>query len=56
MQIIKANTIIDDKGKFDIEDFFDNLVDEGIVGDREDIIDNGDGSHIIATKKIRIYG
>ena len=49
MQIIKANTIIDDKGKFDIDDFFDNLVEEGIVGDREEIIDNGDGSHTITT-------
>ncbi len=49
MQIIKANTIIDDKGKFNIDDFFNNLVEEGIVGDREEIIDNGDGSHTITT-------
>ena len=32
MQIIKANTIIDNKGKFNIDDFFNNLVEEGIVG------------------------
>ena len=49
MQIIKANTAIDNKGKFNIDDFFDNLVEEGIVGDREEIIDNGDGSHTITT-------
>ena len=49
MQIIKANTIIDDKGKFDKDDFFNNLVEEGIVGDREEIIDNGDGSYTITT-------
>ena len=39
MQIIKSNTIIDNKGKFNIDDFFDNLVEEGIVGDKEEIID-----------------
>ena len=49
MQIIKANTAIDNKGKFNKDDFFDNLVEEGIVGDREEIIDNGDGSHTITT-------
>ena len=49
MQIVKANTAIDNKGKFDKDDFFDNLVEEGIVGDREEIIDNGDGSHTITT-------
>ena len=51
MQIIKANTIIDNKGKFNIDDFFDNLVEEGIVGDREEIIDNGDGSYTITTEE-----
>ena len=51
MQIIKANTIIDDKGKFDKDDFFNNLVEEGIVGDREEIIDNGDGSYTITTEE-----
>ena len=49
IELIKANTIIDNKGKFDIDDFFNNLVEEGIVGDREEIIDNGDGSHTITT-------
>ena len=51
MQITKANTIIDNKGKFDIDDFFNNLVEEGIVGDREEIIDNGDGSYTITTEE-----
>ena len=51
MQIIKANTAIDNKGKFNKDDFFDNLVEEGIVGDREEIIDNGDGSYTITTEE-----
>ena len=51
MQIIKANTIIDNKGKFNIDDFFNNLVEEGIVGGKEEIIDNGDGSYTITTEE-----
>ena len=49
MQITKGNTYIDKVGKFDIDDFLNNLVEEGIVGDREEIIDNGDGSYTITT-------
>ena len=49
MQITKGNTYIDKVGKFDIDDFFGNLVEEGIIGDREEIIDNGDGSYTITT-------
>src|SRR5699024_12642434 len=51
MQIIKANTAIDGKGKFNIDDFFNNLVEEGIEGDREEIIDNGDESYTITTEE-----
>ena len=51
IELIKANTIIDNKGKFNIDDFFDNLVEEGIIGDREEIIDNGDGSYTITTEE-----
>ena len=51
MEMIKANTVIDNKGKFDIDDFFNNLVEEGIVGGREEIIDNGDGSYTITTEE-----
>lgn len=56
MEILKTNTIIDNKGKFNIEDFFDNLVEEGIVGSKEDIIDNGDGTHTIITDEGFIMG
>ena len=49
IEMIKVNTVIDNNGEFNIDDFFDNLVEEGIVGGREEIIDNGDGSHTITT-------
>ena len=51
MQITKGNTYIDKVGKFDIDGFFDNLVEEGIIADREEIIDNGDGSYTITTEE-----
>ena len=49
IEMIKANTVIDNKGEFNIDDFLDNLVEEGIVGSREEITDNGNGTYTIVT-------
>ena len=47
MQIVKGNTAIDNNGKFNIDDYFDDLVEEGIIGSKDEIVDNGDGSYTV---------
>ena len=47
MQVAKGNSYIDNIGKFDLDNFFDNLVNDKIVGSKDDITDNGDGSYTV---------
>ena len=37
MEILKANTMIDGNGKINIQDFLNNLIEEGIIESSDDI-------------------
>ena len=55
MELIKANVYYDNQGKFNKDDFFQGLVDEGIVGSLDDIKDNGNGTYTIVTEDGYIF-
>ena len=49
MEILKANTMIDGNGKINIQDFLNNLIEEGIIESSDDITNNEDGTYTITT-------
>ena len=50
MEILKANTMIDGNGKINIQDFLNNLIEEGIIIESsDDITNNEDGTYTITT-------
>lgn len=55
IELVKANVLIDNKGKINKDDFFDGLIEEGIVGSKDDIVDNGDGTYDVTTKDDYVF-
>ena len=55
IEIVKGNVLIDNKGKINKDDFFDGLIEEGIVESEDKIIDNGDGTYDITTKDDYVF-
>ena len=55
MEIVKGNVLIDNLGKLNKDDFFDGLIDEGIVESKDDIIDNGDNTYDVTTKEDYVF-
>ena len=55
IEIVRGSVLIDNLGKMDKDDFFDELIDEGIVISRDDIVDNGNDTYDITTKEGYVF-
>ena len=50
MELAKAEVAMENGGKVDVDDFFNKLEENGVIGSVEnDVVDNGDGSYTITT-------
>ena len=50
MQLAKADVAMENGGKVEVDDFFEKLEENGVIGNVEnDVIDNGDGTYDIVT-------
>ena len=50
LELAKLSAYINEEYKFNLDDYFQSLEDEGIIGSKEeDIVDNGDGTYEITT-------
>ena len=50
LELAKLSAYINEEYKFNLDDYFQSLEDEGIIGNKEeDIVDNGDGTYEITT-------
>lgn len=56
LEIAKAAEYIDGLGKINVDDYFERIEDEDIIGSKEDdVIDNGDGTYDVTTKPGYIF-
>ena len=55
MEIVKSQIAIEDKGKQYIDKFWDEIIKEGIITSKDDVINNEDGSYTIITNDGYIF-